>query len=364
LPPTNVVPTENQTNVIVSFTGVSGANYYQIVYTLNGVPQPNVTGPSSPLLLPHECSGDYVGTIVTVCTNGLTSSAVPFTFDSRDAQIIWRNEIFNGLLINTGHSFSPNGQVLYVTVHNSGGGGAGSSADDRIVSYNLGAAWDVSTIIAPPFAQSISITQYTTGSAGGHCWGNNGRYLYVCGSDSNVIIRYTLGTQYNIATTTHVNNDFYQLALPTLPGPLFVDFSHDGYSMFVTKGGNIRKYTLLIPWVISSGVNASTILPPGNIIFGLSFQNNGSLLFYLEANVGLVKRTLLIPYDIGPGSISAPEVKSLASIIIPPQNLPDISFRDGFKFFMSGYNGSFPNAIRAFELTCEYDISGPIVTIL
>ena len=362
-PPTNVVPTENQTNVIVTFTGVSGADYYEIVYTLNGVPQTNVTGPSSPLLLPHECSGTYVGTIVTHCTNGLVSSEVPFTFESREAEIIYRNEIFNQLLVNTGHSFSPNGLVLYVTVHNSGQGGPGSSAFDRIVSYNLGTAWDVSTGVAPAFAQSIALDQYTTTAAGGHCWGNGGRYLYVCGSNSNVIIRYTLGTLYDLTTTTHVNNDFYQLALPTLPGPFFIDFSNNGLIMFVTKGATIRKYNLTTPWVISTGVNVSTILTLSNVIFGLSFQNNGSLLFYIEANVGLVKRTLSTPYDIGPGSISAPEIKSLASVINPPQNLPDISFRDGFKFFVSGYTGSFPNAIRAFELTCEYDISGPIVII-
>jgi hypothetical protein len=375
LPPSNIVPTEDETNVIVTFTGVSGADYYEIVYTLNGVPQTPVTGPSSPLLLPHECSGTYVGTIVTHCTNGLVSSEVPFTFDSRDAEIIYRNEFFNQLLVNTGHSFSPNGLVLYVTVHNSGQGGPGSSQFDRIVSYNLGTAWDVSTIVAPAFAQSIALDQYTTTIAGGHCWGDGGRYLYVCGSDSNVIIRYTLGALYDLTTTTHVNGDFYQLAPPTLPGPLFIDFSDDGLIMFVTKGATIRKYNLTTPWVIRTGVNISTILPitlaAGSTLFDISFQNNGSLLFYMIGGASgvayIVKRTLSTPYDIGPASISASEIASLGAVISQAQgtsqNLLSLSFEDGFKFFVSGYNGNFPNAIRAFELTCEYDISGPLVII-
>jgi hypothetical protein len=368
LPPTNVVPTENQTNVIVSFTGVSGANYYQIVYTLNGVPQPNVTGPSSPLLLPHECSGDYVGTIVTVCTNGLTSSAVPFTFESRDAEIIYRYELFNQLLINTAHTFRPDGRVYYVTVHNSGGGGANSSASDRVISYNLGSAWDLSTGVAPAFAQSLPILEYGASAAGGIRFGNNGLSLIVCSCNNGRIIRYELGTPYDLTTTAHIFGNFYQTAGTATTRLFFVDFSNNGLIMFAGIGANIYKYNLSAPWVINSGVNASTILPVvGGVLFGISFQKNGSLLFYMLSIGGvanIVKRTLSIPYDISPGSISAPEIKSLGIVIDPVQNFYDLSFRDGYKFFVSGYNGlTFPNMVRAFELTCEYDISGPIVII-
>jgi hypothetical protein len=368
LPPTNVVPTENQTNVIVSFTGVSGANYYQIVYTLNGVAQPNVTGPSSPLLLPHECSGDYVGTIVTVCTNGLTSSAVPFTFESRDAEIIYRYELFNQLLINTAHTFRPDGRVYYVTVHNSGGGGANSSASDRVISYNLGSAWDLSTGVAPAFAQSLPILEYGASAAGGIRFGNNGLSLIVCSCNNGRIIRYELGTPYDLTTTAHIFGNFYQTAGTATTRLFFVDFSNNGLIMFAGIGANIYKYNLSAPWVINSGVNASTILPVvGGVLFGISFQKNGSLLFYMLSIGGvanIVKRTLSIPYDISPGSISAPEIKSLGIVIDPVQNFYDLSFRDGYKFFVSGYNGlTFPNMVRAFELTCEYDISGPIVII-
>jgi len=368
LPPSNIVPTEDETNVIVTFTGVSGADYYEIVYTLNGVPQTPVTGPSSPLLLPHECSGAYVGTIVTYCTNDLVSLEVPFTFDSRDAEIIYRNEIFDQLLINTAHTFSPDGRVLYVDVHNTGGGGAGSSGTDRIVSYNLGAAWDLSTGVAPAFAQSLGINQYGVSASGGFRFGNNGFSLIVCGSNNGIIVRYELGAAYNLTTTSHVFGNFYQTVGNATTKLLFVEFSHDGLFMFAVIGNTIRKYTLTSPWVINTGVNASTILSiAGGAPFGLRFEKNGFLLFYMVSIAGaaqIVKRTLSTAYDIGPSSISAPEMKSLDLAINPNQNLYDLSFRDGFKFFVSGYEGTvFPNTIRAFELTCEYDISGPLVII-
>jgi hypothetical protein len=83
-PPSAVVVTQNGSSVIISFTGVSGAANYEITYTVNGGSPLTVIGTSSPITLPYVCDAEYEGTIVTNCTNLLTSSSVswgPITTD-------------------------------------------------------------------------------------------------------------------------------------------------------------------------------------------------------------------------------------------------------------------------------------------
>ena len=83
-PPTAVVATQTGSSVIITFTGVSGAANYEVTYTVNGGSPLTVTGTSSPIILPYVCDAEYEGTIVTNCTNLLTSSAVswgPITTD-------------------------------------------------------------------------------------------------------------------------------------------------------------------------------------------------------------------------------------------------------------------------------------------
>ena len=359
-------------NVIVDFTGVSGALNYTIVYTIGGVAQPAITVTSSPFLLPHVCGSAYVGTIVTNCTNLLTSSQVPFSFTTREASFLYKNERFNNLLINNDHSFNPTGDVLYITVHNSGTVPP-SLGNDRLVAYNLGTAWNVSTIITPPFAQSLTFNQEGSTQAYGHCFGDNGFMLYVCSYNANKIIRYVLSVAWDITTATFTPGDFYNT--PTVQ-PMSIEFSNDGYKMFVSHSVSLPNinpviaYSLTVPWVINTGVSAITQIAPNNWrVFGLSFQDNGNLLFYITGitilgvtHPYLVKRTLSTPYDISPVSISAATVIDLDPMIQPGQNLFGLSFENGYKGFISGYAGNAPGIIRAFELTCEYEL-GDIVLI-
>ncbi len=83
-PPTAVVATQTGSSVVISFTGVSGAASYQVSYSINGGTPVLISGVTSPITLPYTCGSTYTGTIVTQCTNGLTSSPVswgPITTD-------------------------------------------------------------------------------------------------------------------------------------------------------------------------------------------------------------------------------------------------------------------------------------------
>jgi hypothetical protein len=83
-PPTAVVATDTSSNIVISFTGVSGAASYQVSYSIDGGTPVLLSGVTSPITLPYTCDATYTGTIVTQCSNGLTSSPVswgPITTD-------------------------------------------------------------------------------------------------------------------------------------------------------------------------------------------------------------------------------------------------------------------------------------------
>jgi len=75
-PPTAVVATDTSSNIVISFTGVSGAASYQVSYSIDGGTPVLLSGVTSPITLPYSCDATYTGTIVTQCSNGLTSSPV------------------------------------------------------------------------------------------------------------------------------------------------------------------------------------------------------------------------------------------------------------------------------------------------
>jgi hypothetical protein len=270
-------------------------------------------------------------------------------------EFTYNNEFYGNLLIRNGHSFKSDGTLLFITVHNNGMGGGGP---DTVRAYSLSTPWDVSTINpSTPIAQSISMNQSGTTAVYGHHFSPNGQYLFVCGLNSNLIIKYELTTFWDVSTTTFTNGNTYN----TVSSPNYIDFSPDGLFMFVVQGSNIKRYTLTIAWDITSGVSETQSLPNGSG-FDLSFQNDGYYLFSLNSvspNLLLIKRTLSVPYDLT--SIISTETITLNSSIIPSGNFLGLSFKDGYKGFISAYAGTFPNKIYAFELGCEYDIKGPLV---
>jgi hypothetical protein len=70
------------------------------------------------------------------------------------------------------------------------------------------------------------------------------------------------------------------------------------------------------------------------------------------------KQVLSTPYDLT--SIVSTQTKNVSSFIIGG-NFWSIDFKDGFKGFIGGYYASTLEGITAFELTCEYDISGVLI---
>ena len=110
-PPIAVVATQTGSAVVISFTGVSGAASYQVSYSIDGGTPVVISGASSPITLPYTCDATYTGTIVTQCTNGLTSSPVSWGPINTDACAFCNGEVARPML-GGGGLISPAGQTV------------------------------------------------------------------------------------------------------------------------------------------------------------------------------------------------------------------------------------------------------------
>jgi len=265
-------------------------------------------------------------------------------------QTIYSGEQFSNLPVTNGTSFKSDGTILYVTLHN-------QSPNDGVCAYSLSTPWDVSTITLPRIGCSIASPVSPSGNYGTY-FSPDGTKLFLANATAGSVLRYTLSTPWNVSTSSYSTGDLYT----TSSSPGWVEFSTDGYYMFVSlSNSTIKRYTLLTPWVINTGVSESqSISSPAT--YAIRFQNNGYYLFSLQTLTGqlkITKRTLSIPYDLT--SIVSTENSGNFYSFIPNTNFYSLNFKDGYKGFIGIYTPTAPSSIYAFNLTCEYDISGAII---
>jgi hypothetical protein len=269
-------------------------------------------------------------------------------------QMIYSGENFTSMELSNGASFKSDGTIVYVSAHN-------GSPLDNISAYSLSTPWDVSTINLPKIGNSIGFPLGNPSSVIGQYFSPDGLNLFFANSARNGVFKYTLSTPWDVSTSIYSPGDFVTGA--TLTGASFLEFTPDGLFMFVTVTGSLlKKYSLTTPWVISSGVVEIQSISV-DTTFDFTFQNNGYYLFSMIdifGSVNIRKQVLSTPYDLT--SIVLTETKDVTSFI-PNGNLYTISFRDGFKGFISGYYSSGParTEVYAFNLTCEYDINGSLI---
>jgi len=276
-----------------------------------------------------------------------TRTSTPTPTPTCVPQTIYNGESFSGLSVMNGASFKSDGSILYITLHN-------QSPDDGVCAYTLSTPWNVSTINTPPIACSAE-TPFVSSANYGSYFSPDGTKLFLANATAGCVIGYTLSTAWDISTAS------YSQSGTTSTPPYYVEFSPDGYYMFVSASGTIKRYTLTTPWVINTGVSESQSISVSST-FAIRFQNNGLYLFSTQTATGQLKidkRTLLIPYDLY--SIVLTESSGDLFSFIPNRNFYSLNFRDGYKVFIGVYNTTFPSYIYGFNLTCEWNINGIVV---
>jgi len=167
----------------------------------------------------------------------------------------------------SGVFFKPDGTVMYIT----------GTTNDTIREFSLSVAWDVSTIT---FVRDFSLAAQDT--APQDIWFRpDGTKMYMVGSTNDRVYEYDLSTAWNVSTATFVQF-FSVVAQDTVP--VAVNFSSDGTRMYVLgqTGLDINRYTLSIPWDISTAVFFNN--------FYVGFQETGAhgMFIDLDAEVAYV----------------------------------------------------------------------------
>ncbi|MCI4437657.1 MAG: hypothetical protein JHC33_12695 [Ignisphaera sp.] len=318
-----------------------------------------------------ECDLDgYVEQLTTTTT---TTICIPQTIYAGETYYKSGNTALeSGLRVNNYASFYPNGTKVFFTQHNNGlAGGNPTGIYDPIISYDLATPWDVSSIIKTGELQSSNspnqwfstpaVTSNLTTSYGsplenftaGHTFSEDGTKLFTAGKDKGLLQKYTLGTAWDI-TTMIFDSSTLEYVVITGDSLTAVKFSSDGLIMILLGNSITARYELVSPWDI---IGATLIFTSTGNSSDIDFQNGGLYLFTFSGS-NLVRKTLGSPYDI----TTIIETQTLITTVIPQAISPRIVFKDGFKGYISTFNSLEPSIISAFELTCEFDISGTIPT--
>jgi hypothetical protein len=305
-------------------------------------------------------TGDSIGYSFAL-TDDVCTSCTPQTRNNL--------ETFNQLRVRSYSSFKSDGTQLYLTQHNNGL--TGGSVRDPIIAYNLTTPWNVSSIIitgttngsnAPffPFVNPAAISINTAYSIGetqtlGHYFSPDGLQIFTCGGQTGLIQKYTLSTAWNINTMT-LNSSTLEYTGTTGSSVKAIKFSSDGLNM-ILLGTTTARYTLSSPWVITGGTLNYTA--SGNYT-DIDFQDNGLYLFTFDSGGNnLIRKTLSSAYNIT--GVTSTQTLNLSTIPLGGGSSPTIHFKDGYKGYISTFATFTGNTITAFELSCSFDISGPII---
>ena len=173
--------------------------------------------------------------------------------------------------------FKPDGTVVY-TLDRTGA---------IVRRWNLGTAWDLSTV-GGSAASSFSVLGQEASPWSFH-FNSDGTKMYICGSGSDSVHEYTLGTAWDISTASITNS--FSIASVSLE-PKYITVSDDGLLLFV--GTNTSSNSIVYQFAFGTAYDAST-LTYSNISFdatsilttplpmrGMTFRDDGTDLYIIQ----------------------------------------------------------------------------------
>jgi sugar lactone lactonase YvrE len=183
--------------------------------------------------------------------------------------------------------FKSDGTKMYIN---------GSSGDD-INEYNLGTAWDVTTAV---FSSSFSTSGQDTAPAD-LFFSSDGTRLYVAGDTNNTIFQYSLGTAWDISTTSYSSISFSVAAKDTNPSGIF--FKSDGTKMYVcgTSSDSVHEYDLGTAWNVSTAtfLQSFSLSSQDTVPASINFNNDGTKFYIVgSTNDNIYEYNLGTPWNI------------------------------------------------------------------
>ena len=256
------------------------------IATLNGgqgfnfPPQVSFSDPIESVQATASCelgTGLEIDAVTTTSINeggigyGLTAPTVTFGYSPRVVYGVYNNQSNNAVGNDVeGFYFREDGTKLYT---------ASFTGSNQIKQYDLSEGWKVSTTSLTYELDVSGDFGFTTGIE----FKPDGKLMYVTGGtgSSYKIVTYELGTAWDLSTASSSNSI-------TIASPGGIRLKSDGTSMFVldfTNPDAIKEYSLSSAWDITSrsGSTIRTVTlsnPSGdNDILGFNFNPDGTKLF-------------------------------------------------------------------------------------
>ena len=236
--------------------------------------------------------------------------------------------------------FKPDGTKVYVA----------GDTNDTIYQYTLSTAWDVSTLSYDN--KSLNVSGWDSVLT---CvfLKSDGTKLYFGGDTNDRIRSYTLKTAWDISTA------YYQLnSTPQENIPLGLDFSSDGTKAYIVGhvSDTIYQYTLDTPWDTNTAFYSGksfSVLSQDTLAMGVKFSSDGTKAFIIGDNSNAVYQyNLTTAYDISTATY-ATKTLSVGAQDIAPNDLAFSS--DGTKLYMVGDTN---NTIYQYTLPTAWDLTG------
>jgi len=250
-----------------------------------------------------------------------------------------------------GHSWKPDGTVLYLTRHNS---------PDSVASYSVSVPWDVTSTLTLTGSTPATTVEGASSSTG-HYFTPDGALLYVC-TDAGAfkVLKYALSTPWNVSTATFVHS----ATLGSIP--MACSLSIDGMSLFVniSPSAITRKYALSTAFDISSitavTTPTQTMSNGTGYTLGMYFALNGKKVYLVGAPGGvptIYERTLTTPYDIS--SIQGDKSVGLTPPITVG-NFDSVYISPDGKIMTYGL---YLTSIYKFDLNVPFNINGGLIIV-
>jgi len=158
------------------------------------------------------------------------------------------------------------------------------NASDKVHSYTLSTAWDLST--ASYDSKSFSVASQA-GLPRGIAFKSDGTKFYVVGATSDAVFQYSLSTAWDVSTGTYDSVSLSVSGQDTGPSDIF--FKPDGTKMFIlgTTGRDINEYNLSTAWDLSTASYSqvsSSISTYEDAPNGMFFKSDGLKLYIIGGN--------------------------------------------------------------------------------
>lgn len=238
--------------------------------------------------------------------------------------------------------FKPDGTSMYIL-----------SAQDVIYQYDLSTAWDVTT-------STYNSANFDTSSfdlqAAGIQFKSDGTRMYFTGSQFDRVYQVDINTAWDLSS--FISNGGNESIVTQTAYPFDVFIGDSGTKMYVaggasSSGGNtIYQYSLGTAWDVTTStfVQSNNINSLTNLIYGLDFKSDGTELYIMNSVDTVVKLVLSTAWDISTASPVFPTNTSVASQAV---NAYGLEFKgDGTKMYIASTSGIF-----GYDLSTAWDVT-------